>query len=103
MMTRKFNYNDVDGNHWPDADVGDDLYYSVDFSCWLDQEFDVLLEAVWLIPDGLTSTDEYTQDKSAVIKLKSLRRGSFKCVCTLKSQNFDKIQSNVIPMILKVV
>jgi hypothetical protein len=102
MFIRKFNYNDIDGNHWPDADVGDELYYAIDFSCWLNNEADTIDSVVWAIPEGIEATDEYIDGTEAVIKLKTSGYGSFKVLCKMTSIDNGKAQTNAVPMVLKV-
>lgn len=102
MIQRKYSYTGIDGNHWPDAESGDDLYYSIDFSCWLTAELDSLVSVSWAISAGITSSNDFVVDTEASIKIFSPTPGSFRAVCTIVSQDNGVEQSNTVPMILKV-
>lgn len=104
-MQRKFGYSEIDGNHWPDADVGDDLYYSIDFNCWLETEAEASSTVEWIIPEGITSSDQYVEAETAFIQLATNKRGTFKIICkvtSVDSGDTGKEQTNTVPMMLKV-
>jgi hypothetical protein len=104
MIPKKFNYTTVDGNHWPDADKGDNLFYSIDISCFLEEEKDILVNVTWEVPDGLftESADQFVESNLATIKLHSPSHGSFVIKCTIDTVDNGRQQTNVIPMILTV-
>ena len=102
MIPKKYNYVEIDGNHWPDADKGDNLFYSLDFSCWLNGEEDSFVSAEWTLPDGVTSDESFIGVDEAVIKIHTPSIGSYKVICTLTSNDRGREQTNVIPMVLKV-
>ena len=85
MSFKNFPYTDVDGEHFPDAIVGSDVFYGLDFTCWLANEEDTIVSAVWTLPDGLTTSDDFLQDTVGTIKIKALRAGSYVINCVLTS------------------
>jgi len=103
MFIRKYHYTEVDGNHWPDANTGDALYYSIDFSCWLNEEEDNINSITWIIPSGVEKLDEYVDGTEAAVKLSTSLIGSFRVICELSSEEHGKTQINSVPMMLKVV
>ena len=102
MIQRKYSYKDLDGNHWPDADKGDNLFYAIDFTKWLTNEADTLDSVAWTLPDGITSSEEFIAGNEGHVKLSTPRVGNFKIICTMMSDDNGQIQENIIPMILKV-
>lgn len=103
MIKRKYIYTDIDGNHWPDAEMGDDLYYAIDFSCWLTNEADTIIAVRWTIPAGAHSSDEFLVGTEATVKISVDKPGSYKIIGTIDSTDSNNvIQTNSVPMILKV-
>lgn len=101
-MRKNYGYVAPDGNHWPDANLGDAQYYSIDYSEWLVNENDALVDVSWSVPEGLVGTDSHEANSQAFIKLATSERGSFKIVCTIITTENAKQQTKVVPMILKV-
>lgn len=103
MKLIRYCYTTTDGSHFPDSNLGDNVYYSLDFQCWLEEEEGFsLTNVVWTLPTGVTSEDEYIEGVVAFIKLSAGYRGSFKVIATMASTNGIQTQNKVVPMILKV-
>ena len=101
-MRKNYYYKDIDGDHFPDATVGDELYYSILYSCWLNNEGDSLESVSWTVPDGLTLLEDTIEGGEVKAKIRSDRVGSFKIVCTLNTIEDTQTQTKNVPMILKV-
>lgn len=101
-MIKKYSYEAVDGTHFPDANVGDDLYYAIDVAQWLSAEQDVLTSVSWAYPAGVTSSDNFLVGSEATIKVLTNTVGSFRLSCKITSVENGKSQTNVIPMMLRV-
>lgn len=102
MSFKDFPYTAIDGNHWPDAYLGNDEYYAIDYSEWASEENDTVTSVTWNVPEGLHGDDSHEAGGKAFIKLRADKRGSFKVVCTLTAMEDGKQQKKVIEMILKV-
>jgi hypothetical protein len=102
MIPKKYHYLDVDGNHFPDADEGDELIYTIDFSCWLTQERDDFVSAAWEVSSGAVLIEQFVEGTRALVKVSTPTVGTFKLVCTLNSTEAGKTQINKVPMMLKV-
>ena len=102
MNPKKFSYKNIDGNHWPDADVGDELYYALDLDCWLNSENDTVVGFRWEVPEGVERLDDFVLDNQANIKLKTNTIGTFKILGYLTSAELGFEQINAIPTMLKV-
>ena len=79
-MKKQFAYNDVDGDHFPDGEVGDELEYGIDFKCYLDDTNGELVTpaAVWTVPKGVDIIGApFVFDNVAFITLKPLYPSSF--------------------------
>jgi hypothetical protein len=75
---------DADGNAWwkPDAIVGSEKYYTLDWSEWLTAENDTLNgSAIWFIPAGLTNMDEQNLAPLTSIKLRADAVGTYIIEC----------------------
>ena len=108
MLSLPFAYKDTDGDHWPDAVLGDELYYSIEFSEYLASENDTLVSVSWVLDDGITSTDEFNSGSEAFIKLKPSQRGTFKATCNIQltetgADDVERTQTKSVEMMLKVV
>lgn len=103
MKAKKFGYTEIDGNHWPDADAGDDLYYSLNFECYLESEQETISDIEWMLPEGVTSSDDSIVGVSGLIKLATPYPGIFTIKCKLTTMDTGREQSQVIPMKLKVI
>lgn len=101
-MIKKYAYKDIDGNHWPDANAGDDMYYSINYAQWASTEGDTFVSVNWVLPDGVTSTDDFQEYGQVIIKLATPNPGVYKIICELVTEEDSKQQSNTIPMLIKV-
>ena len=106
MSIKTFPYHEIDGDHFPDATLGSDLYYGLDFSCWLTGEEDTIVSTTWSYPEGITSEDDFMQGNVGNIKLKATRPGSFIINCLLVSEETVNAvtlqQTKSIDTVLKV-
>ena len=108
MLQKGYNYQDMDGEHWPDARIGDELYYEIEFSEWLNKENDTTVSVEWDVTEDLTILDEFNSGSSAFVKLATKKFGTFKAVCKLhlSETGQDDIvyeQTKTVHMMLKVV
>lgn len=101
-MIKKYNYTAPDGNHFPDANLGDDLFYAIEFSPWLLNEADTLTSVEWTYPKGVSSSEEFLVGTSATIKVLTNKVGTFKITCKITSTENGKTQTNAVPMMLRV-
>lgn len=101
-MRKSYYYKDIDGEHFPDAIKGDELFYSIMFTCWLTNEGDSVSSITWAVPDGLTLMEDFIQGGEAKAKIRADRVGSFKVICTINTNEGTETQSKNVPMILKV-
>lgn len=106
MSFKNFHYTDIDGEHFPDAILGSNLYYGLDLECWLTNESDSLVSVVWNVPEGIISCDDFVQGFVANVKLQATRTGSFiiNCVMTSEETVLGKTirQEKSIDTVLKV-
>jgi hypothetical protein len=101
-MIKKYSYEAIDGTHFPDANVGDDLFYAIDISQWLSAEHDTLTSVAWVYPSGVTSSEQFLVGNEATIKVATNKTGSFKLICKITTVENGKTQINAIPMMLRV-
>lgn len=100
---KKYAYTSLDGDHWPDADKGDDLVYAYDLSCWLDNEEATLVSVTWSVPENVIITDDYVEGKFAYVKLHTPVVGAgYKILAAITTTQAGKTQTNNAPMMLKV-
>ena len=100
---KKYAYTSLAGDHWPDADKGDDLVYALDLSCWLDNEAANLVSVTWTVPDNVTITDNYVEGDRAYVKLYTPVVGAgYKILAAVTTTQAGKTQINNAPMMLKV-
>ena len=110
MNVKQYHYKAGDGDHFPDSHLRDDLYYTLDFACWLARYGSEIVSVTWSIADGqtgITISDNYVKNNIGFVKLASNQRGVFRINCTLVTSHEvggegTKTQTNVIPMMLKV-
>lgn len=102
IITRSYVYSDIDGDHWPDTPLGSELYYSLDYLPWASCENDTFVEVEWIVPKGLEGLDSFEEDGQAFIKLKTIKRGSFRVVANLKTKEGSATQIKTVNMILRV-
>ena len=101
-IQRKYPHTDLDGNHWPDADVGDELWYHVDFSCWYSLVDLEGISVMWDVPEGIEGLDDALNLTIASIKLKALRVGTYIITARIHSNIIGLEQVQMVPMKLKV-
>lgn len=103
MDVKKYVRVQPDGVHWPDADVGDDLYYGIDFNACINvAKGEEITGVEWILPDELTSSDSFVQDNIVNIKLYSPTVGTFKVICKLSTLLSGKSETQAAPMMLTV-
>jgi hypothetical protein len=102
MIPKHYIYKDIDGMHWPDAPKGNAEYYSINFEEYLACELDALVGVEWEVPEEISSEDPHLEGGEAFIKLIANSRGSHKILCKVDMIEFEKTQTKVIPMVLKV-
>ena len=106
MSIKDFYYKEIDGDHFPDATLGSNLFYGLDFSCWLNNESDLIKSVTWHLPKGVQSDDSFLQGNVGVVKLKGEHPGSFIINCILVSEetahNVSLEQEKSIDIVLKV-
>ena len=86
MSIKDFYYKEIDGDHFPDATLGSNLFYGLDFSCWLSNESDLIKSVTWNLPKGIQSEDSFMQGNKGIVKLKGEYPGSFIINCVLVSE-----------------
>jgi len=101
-MIKKYSYKDIDGNHWPDANVGDDMFYSINYAQWGISEGDTFTSVNWVLPTGVTSSDASQEYGQVIIKIATPTTGTYKIICELTTEEDGKEQTNIIPMLIKV-
>lgn len=101
-LPKKYVHIDIDGQHWPDANAGDNLYYSIDLSCWINSENELIKSAEWIMPEGVTSEQNFITENISHVKIDTPTIGSFKIRCKLITTEFGLDQTNIICMILQV-
>jgi hypothetical protein len=101
-MMKNFYYTDIDGDHFPDATTGSELYYSIMFACWLANENTIILSAEWEVGAGLTLLDDFIQGTEAKAKIRADKTGAHSVMCTITTSEGGVTQLKKIPMILKV-
>jgi len=103
MKIKRYTYTATDGIHWPDAFVGEDAFYSIDFTNWLSKTNDEVLTATWELPEGITSFENFISNNKAIIKLNTQIAGTYEIICSITSTDVSRTQTTIIPMMLKVI
>jgi len=101
-LPKKYVHTNIDGEHWPDANVGDNLFYSLDLSCWVNSENELIESIEWTMPEGVTSEESFVTHNISHVKIHTPILGSFKISGKLVTSEFGLDQTNNIYMILKV-
>ena len=96
-------YNAIDGDHFPDAIKGSDLYYSLDLTCWLENESDTLISVNWILSEGITSSDNYINSDKAVIKIATPSVGTYTVTAMVLTDEAGKQQTKPFRYKLRVV
>lgn len=114
MNPKKYIRLEPDGVHLPDADVGDILYYGIDFTEYFgcsEQPDEVgpvimadetILSVEWAVPEEVILEESFVSGKVALAKLGTHVIGCFKITCTMISIADGNTQTQVIPLILTV-
>jgi len=97
------SYNAPDGAYWPDVYAGVDEYFGVDCSTWLTNENDTLTSVEWTLPSGVTSSDEYEDGNTALIKLNASSAGTYTIKFKLNSSESGRTQIHMHEIKLKVL
>lgn len=105
MIVRDFIYEDLDGSHWPDAELGSELIYAIDASEWSNREDDTITKYSWFSPnsDAVTIIDSFVDDSFAYVKLGAYKYGTYKIYCNITSEEAGIEQKKVIEMLLTVL
>ncbi len=99
MAFKDYEYEQVDGIHFPDANKGDDVYYVIPFT---DNEADTLMEHSFILPEEVTVSDSYVNDMDIFVKLLSPLVGNFKITCIATVAVGPRREVDHIVRILKV-
>lgn len=99
---KDFYYSDVGGDHFPDTVIGSELLYTVNATCWLANENDSIVSAVWNAGAGLTILDSFIQEQYLVVKVRANSIGTHSLKCDLSTVEGSNTQLKVIPLLLKV-
>ena len=105
MNPKKYIRPEPDGLHWPDANIGDDLLYGIDFTDYIAESSETITTVIWTLPTGatgITSSDDFLQGEIALIKLATSKIGTYEIVCTLSTDLAGKALIQVVPMMLTV-
>ena len=102
MNSKKYIRSEPDGTHWPDADVGDQLLYGIDFTDYITESGEAITNVTWTVETGVTSVDNFEVGAIAYIKILTDEIGTFKVTCTLTTTLTAKTYIQVIPMLLTV-
>jgi len=87
MISPRVSYYSASGQaHWPDAYIGSDEYYAIDWDKALIPEGDSISGfAMWSVPPGLTASSETTILNKAQLKLLALLPGDHVITCTINT------------------
>lgn len=85
MLHCNYPYVDTDGDHWPDAIVGDAQFYAVNFEQWISAENETLVTIDWSVPAGVEASDDFHTGVEAYVKLAPKQRGTFEILCQLNT------------------
>ncbi len=101
MAFKTYEYETVDGNHFPDANKGDEIYYEFPISNGLDIS---LMEFSFIFPEGVTSSDSYADPDGTKIHVKLLTPivGNFRITCIATMAIGAKREVDHIVKVIKV-
>lgn len=104
-MRKKYPYVDSAGQHFPDANKGEEMYYALDLTPYSLAEAETITSVVWILPKELTNKDSYVLEdgSEAHIKISSPIAGIFEVVAKINSEDTGKVQTNYVNIILKVI
>ena len=101
-MRRNHYYADVDGEHFPDVTVGDELFHVVSIGCLMPSEDTVVDKIQWVVnTTGITIIEEFAQPGEAVAKLRANTPGCHKVIIEVTYLEHQMQQTTRIPMILR--
>lgn len=106
MSLKKRNYVYVDsaGLHFPDADAGDEVYYSLDLTCLVESESETVIDVQWNVPAQLTVVESFVIDgKEAQVKIKSPIAGVYRIKADVITSDTGRESTNRHSMVLKVI
>lgn len=101
-MNKNYNYTDVGGEHFPDTEVGSNLFYSIDIDCWIVSEAAKIDSVVWSTGTGLVIGDSFINGTTANVKLEAIQVGTFSVTCTITSSDGPYSQTKNVVLLLKV-
>lgn len=104
LYKRKYVYVDAAGLHFPDADAGDETYYSLDLTCLIETESETVTDVQWNVPKDITVVDFSIIDgKEAQVKLSTPIAGVFRIKADVSTVDTGRTSVNRHSIILKVI
>ena len=100
-MRKNHNYTDVDGDHFPDVTVGDELFHVVSIGCLMPSEDSIVDKVEWVTKPSVTVIESFPQPGEAIAKLRANTVGCHKVVVEVTYSEFQMQQKIRIPMILR--
>lgn len=98
------SYKDAQGlAHWPNAQLGKETYYGVEWDDFLISENDTITAITWTVPLGLTNMDEDQVLNQARIKLSADIVGKYEVLCSIDTIESVETQLFVQKMYIEVV
>lgn len=82
---KEIYYDDEGRPHWPDASLGSEKYYPVDWTGFLVQENDTRSNVSWTVPTGLTNMDTTTDGNKVLVKLSADTVGTYEVICEIET------------------
>lgn len=103
-MMKDYPYIATDGKHWPDAYIGSELVYSLDFTSLIPEALPTMIaDVTWDLPKGLKGTEAFEDNHMAHVKILAEEYGSHKVTCSVRFLEDSYAQVYNISMILKVM
>jgi hypothetical protein len=79
MLSKRYAYTDVDGEHFPDAEKHSEEVYAIDVSTYLEERGGTLVTALWEVSEEVTLLDSWIEeDQSVKAVLRPEQVGTFK-------------------------
>ena len=101
-MQRAYAYTEVDGNHFPDLNVGDEVFCAISMDPWLDCTESTITEVIWELPVDVIGSQDLIDGSIIGLKLNAIKVGVFEIVAKVTSVGNGITQVNSVPMMLKV-
>ena len=99
-----YSYTDSAGAaHWPDATIGSEKYYGIDFDEFLTNENDTWTGVSWIVPSGMTNMDEVEVSNEVRIKLSADAVGDYEIICELETVEGADTQKIIQKMLISVI